>query len=51
MPNYLSCSFLDLRNDLTCVKSQILFVAYYYAILLFAYVFVFQVLTGVLMLY
>ena len=30
---------------------QILFVAYYYAILLCAYVFVFQVLTGVLMLY
>ena len=33
------------------MKRQILFVAYYYAILLCAYVFVFQVLTGVLMLY
>ena len=29
------------------MQRQILFVAYYYAILLFAYVFVFQVLTGV----
>ena len=33
------------------MKRQILFVAYYYAILLCAYVFVFQVLTGVLKLY
>ena len=42
---------LDLRNDLACVERLILFVAYYYAILLCADVFVFKVLTGVLLLY